>query len=224
LSLEAIRWIRFLLRLISLQAFTIFLSFLTILVSRSLRSFSPRPFSRSFLRRVSLRRSISVTLSMSLITRSLWISSSTNPSSSSMLSTMLLTRKSPCLSSRPIPTMSFTEVSTLKTASVISHSPSSIFLAISTSSSRLSSDTRPISRRYIFTGSPVRATPGSRDSSSSSSSSLASAASSTVFLRMIFSPLSVSMMSMFFSPKSMMISSIWSDDTMSEGSISLTSS
>jgi len=171
-----------------------------------------------------LRRSISVILSMSLSTRSLWISSSTKPSSSSMLSTMLLTRSSPSLSSLPIPTMSFTEVSTLKTASVISLSPSSIFLAISTSSSRFSSETRPISRRYIFTGSPVRAVPGSRASSSSSSSSLTSAASSTVFLRMIFSPLSVSMMSMFFSPKSMMISSIWSDDTMSEGSISLTSS
>ena len=43
---------------------------------------------------------------------------------------------------------------------MLSLAPSSIILAISTSPSRLSRETSPISRRYIFTGSPVLPTAG----------------------------------------------------------------
>ncbi len=102
-------------------------------------------------------------------------------------------------------TNSHFRTSTLKTESIVSRIPSSIFLAISTSPSRLRRATIPISRRYIFTGSPVLPTTGIRPRRSSS---LLPASSSAAFFTTSFSPLSVSMISMFFSPKSIMISSI----------------
>ncbi len=142
---------------------------------------------------------------MSFKTRSRCISSSTYPSSSSRFSTTLLTRRSPLFSLTPISTTSLIQASTPKTASILSRRPSSIILAISTSPSRLSRDTNPISRRYILTGSPVLPTDGMTPSISSS---LATTISSVGFFTISFSPLSVSIISIFFSPKSMIISSI----------------
>ena len=68
---------------------------------------------------------------------------------------MLFTWIFPLFNRAPILTTSLTEMFALKTASMLSRAPASISLASSTSPSRLSRETSPISRIYIFTGSPV---------------------------------------------------------------------
>src|SRR5207249_2686541 len=99
--------------------------------------------------------------------------------------------------------------------------PRSIRRAISTSPSRVSSGTVPISRRYIRTGSFVLSSaPGVRSSSSSSAPS--AVRSRTFSSRMYF--WSESMTSMPALPKVLKRSSSSSEEVISEGSSSLTSS
>ena len=101
-------------------------------------------------------------------------------------------------------------------------SPSSMRLAISTSPSRVRRETDPILRRYIRTGSLDLPYPAS--SSSFSSSSAAALASGSGGLSGSFIFFASSTTSMSCSPNIDMTSSIWSEETMSEGSASLTSS
>ena len=92
--------------------------------------------------------------------------------------------------------------------------PRSMRLAISTSPSRVSSGTVPISRRYMRTGSLVLSrVPGVRSSSAPSSPSLASR-----------NFCSESTTSMPMDPNMEKMSSSSSDELISEGSMSLTSS
>src|SRR5215510_13849981 len=99
--------------------------------------------------------------------------------------------------------------------------PRSMRLAISTSPSRVSSGTVPISRKYIRTGSFVLSrAPGVRSSSSSSDPS--AVRSRTFSSRMNF--WSESMTSMPALPKVLKRSSSSSEEVISEGSSSLTSS
>ncbi|OPZ53632.1 MAG: hypothetical protein BWY90_00547 [Deltaproteobacteria bacterium ADurb.BinA014] len=160
-------------------------------------------------------------LEISFKTLSRCSSSSTNPSSSSILSTTFLILTSPLCNFSPTLKTSFMETGRRNIAVMVSLAPSSIFLAISTSPSRLRRDTRPISRKYIFTGSPVLPAIGIKVRPSVI---LTGTVSSVVFFTISFSPCSVSIISIFFSPKSMIISSIWSEEVTSGGSISLTSS
>ena len=163
----------------------------------------------------------SLILAINLRILSLCSSSSIKPSSSSILSTTYLLFISPVVSFSPMLNTSLIETDRRNIADIVSRAPSSIFFAISTSPSRLKSDTEPISRRYIFTGSPVLSTLGTRASVSLRFTSLISFID---FFRVSFSPCSVSMISIFFSPKSEMISSICSADVTSGSKASLTSS
>ncbi len=96
------------------------------------------------------------TLSMTRHTRSVCHFSSNSASSSSMSLTTSLTRTLPLRSLSPISRSSSMAALELSTAWRILRSPSSMRLAISTSPSRVSSETEPILRRYMRTGSLVR--------------------------------------------------------------------
>ncbi len=98
--------------------------------------------------------------------------------------------------------------------------PRSMRLAISTSPSRVRSGTVPISRRYIRTGSLVLSSaPGVRSSSTSSAPS--EVRSSSLSSRYFCSESTTSMPAL---PKVLNRSSSSSDEVMSDGSSSLTSS
>ena len=99
--------------------------------------------------------------------------------------------------------------------------PRSMRLAISTSPSRVSSGTVPISRRYMRTGSFVLSSaPGVR-SSSSSSAALGRAVEAVFSSRNFLSESSTSMPAL---PNVLNRSSSSSDEVISDGSSSLTSS
>ncbi len=163
----------------------------------------------------------SLILAISLRILSLCSSSSIKPSSSSILSTTYLLLISPVSNFSPILNTSLIETEKRNMADIVSRAPSSIFLAISTSPSRLKRETDPISRKYIFTGSPVFSALGT---SASASLRITSPISFIDFFTVSFSPCSVSMISIFFSPKSIIISSICSEDVTSGSKASLTSS
>ena len=95
-------------------------------------------------------------------------------SSSSKVTTSLMLR-TPRLRSSPSPTISRITIGEREMAFITRSCPRSMRLAISTSPSRVSRGTVPISRRYMRTGSLVFSrVPGDRSSSTSSDSSPAS--------------------------------------------------
>ena len=140
-------------------------------------------------------------------------SSSMKVTSSRMLRSSAFSGSPICMIARAI--VGVREID-LMTASL----PRSMRLAISTSPSRVSSGTVPISRRYIRTGSLVLSSaPGVRSSSSSSAPS--PVRSSSLSSRYVFSESTTSMPAL---PNVLNRSSSSSDDVMSAGSSSLTSS
>ena len=119
-----------------------------------------------------------------------------------------------------MPMMFFATVGVREIDLITASLPRSMRRAISTSPSRVSSGTVPISRRYMRTGSFVLSSaPGVR---SSSSSSLPSAVRSNCFsCRYVFSESTTSMPAL---PNVLNKSSSSSDEVISAGSSSLTSS
>ena len=141
-------------------------------------------------------------------------------SSSSKVTTSLMLR-TPRFRSSPSAMISRMTMGEREMAFMTRICPRSMRLAISTSPSRVSSGTVPISRRYMRTGSLVFSrVPGERSSSTSSDSSPASCSSSRSAAPRRLSPESTSM------PWVLMVvsrSSRSSGDVMSPGSRSLTS-
>src|SRR3569623_3253430 len=146
-------------------------------------------------------------------------------SSSSMSLTTYLTRTLPLRRRSPIAISSSTATVLLSTAWSILRAPSSRRLAIASSPSRVSSETEPILRRYMRTGSLVREYAYSSSSSTSPSSFAFSMSrplgGSTSASRRGPAP---STTSMPWSPSADSHESIWSVDTASSGIASLTSS
>ncbi len=138
-------------------------------------------------------------------------------SSSSKMTTSLMLR-TPRLRSSPRPTISRITMDEREMAFITRIWPRSMRLAISTSPSRVSSGTVPISRRYMRTGSLVfSSVPGVRSSSTSSPSSPSLSKASPP----IFGP--PSSRSIPWVPMVVIRSSRSSGDCMSPGSRSLTS-
>ena len=191
------------------------------------RSLSARFLSRSFSLRLSTRRaSFSITLSLSA-TFSLCVASSCSSCSGSSVSSAMSSRTRIWSASRR-PRQAMTSASTQGSWEMMSRTvlrPSSMRLAISTSPSRVSSGTVPISRRYMRTGSSVLPmAPGVRSSSGPSSSVAASSFSPRRRRRRKCAASEESISSMSSSPNMTTMLSIWSPLITSGGSMSLTSS
>ena len=113
------------------------------------------------------------------------------------------------------------------TARVTPSLPSSIRLASEISPSRVKSETRPISRRYIRTGSSVRPMgPGVRSIDSPGSACAVSSRSSRESSISLSGrgALAVSTTSMSMAPNISMMSSSWYEEMRSPGNASLSSS